>query len=447
MRRILMLCLLSVLADNAAAVSIQHWQLANGAQVYFVENHDLPMLDVSVDFPAGSAYDPAHQAGLASLTQRMLDQGAGGMSDTQIAEALANVGAQLSGHFDADRAGIVLRTLTRADDAEPALKIMSKVLEQPVFAEPVVERERARVIDDLLASEGQPQSLAAVAFQKLVFAGQPYGHREKGNIDSVKSLNSADLKSFYRSHYSARAAVIALTGDVTRAQANQIAGQLTANLPPASLAASTAIAPVPALQQSVMKRIVFPSQQSQILIGQPGVARGDPDYVALYVGNYVLGGGGFDSRLMHEVREKRGLTYSVYSYFMPMRQAGAFQIGLQTRADKTAQALAVTQQTLADFVAQGVTAAELTQAQHSIIGGFPLRIDSNQKLLEYLAMIGFYQLPLNYLDTFPDKVAAVTAEQIKLAFQTHIHPDRMVTVVVGNAPAQPSNSKSDGATK
>jgi zinc protease len=342
---------------------------------------------------------------------------------------------------------MVLRTLSRADDANPALKIMSKVLEQPTFAEPVIQRERARVIDDLVASEGQPQSLAAVAFQELVFAGQPYGHRESGNINSVKSLKRADLESFYRSHYSAQAAVIALIGDVTREQANKIAEQLTANLPSASFAASTAITPVPTLRQAVLKRITFPSQQSQILIGQPGVARGDPDYFALYVGNYVLGGGGFDSRLMHEVREKRGLTYSVYSYFMPLRQAGAFQIGLQTRADKTAQALAVTQQTLTDFVAQGVTAAELTQAQHSIIGGFPLRIDSNQKLLEYLAMIGFYQLPLNYLDTFPNKVAALTAEQIKHAFQTHIHPERMVTVVVGNAPTHPSDSKSDGAAK
>jgi zinc protease len=424
---------LCVSALAHAGLPIQHWQLANGAQVYFVESHALPMLDVSVDFPAGSAYDPAAKAGLAALTHRMLDQGAGGLSDNQIASGLADVGAQLSGRFDADRAGVTLRTLSHAEERHAALSLLTKVLDQPAFAAPVVDREKLRVIAALRESEGQPASLAARAFQSAVFANHPYAHRETGEIENVSKLTAPDLQDFYRTHYSAAGAVVALMGDITRQQADTIALQLTGALPSAAMAASTAIPPVPDLSAGAMRTIPFPAKQSQILIGQPGVARGAPDYYALYVGNYILGGGGFDSRLMNEVRQKRGLAYSVYSYFMPMQQAGAFQIGLQTRTDQTEQALQVVRQTLTDFLANGVTEDELTQAKRNIIGGFPLRIDSNREILEYLAVIGFYHLPLNYLDDFPQHVAEVTAEQIKAAFAQHIHPDKMVTVVVGAA--------------
>ena len=425
---------LSTLAS--AALPVLHWQLANGAQVYFVESHGLPMLDVSVDFPAGSAYDPAGKEGLANMAHRLLDQGAGGLSDDQIASGFADVGAELGGRFDTDRAGVTLRTLSNAEDRHAALALLTKVLAQPAFAATTVDREKARVIAALKEDEGQPAEIAAQALQRAVFARHPYAHRESGKIETVAKLTSADLQGFYRTHYSAAGVVIALIGDVSQAQAEAIVQQLSAALPAASLAASTVIPPVPPLASAVLRTIAFPAKQSQILIGQPGVARGDPDYFALYVGNYVLGGGGFDSRLMNQVRQKRGLTYSVYSYFMPMKEAGLFQIGLQTRADQTEQALQVVRQTLADFVAQGPTAAELTQAKDNIIGGFPLRIDSNQKILEYLAMIGFYHLPADYLDLFPQRVAAVTTGQIKRAFEQHIQPDKMVTVVVGAAPGK-----------
>jgi zinc protease len=198
-----------------------------------------------------------------------------------------------------------------------------------------------------------------------------------------------------------------------------------------SLAASTDIPAVNSLAKAASRTIPYPAKQSQILLGQPGVARGDPDYFALYVGNYILGGGGFDSRLMEEVRQKRGLAYSVYSYFMPMKQAGAFQIGLQTKAEQTDQALAVVRDTLDKFISGGVTDAELIQAKNNIIGGFPLRIDSNRELLEYIAMMGYYRLPLTYLDDFPKHVADVTVDQIKGAFARHINVNKLATVVVG----------------
>lgn len=413
------------------ALPIQHWALPNGAKVYFVENHDLPMLDVSVDFRAGTAMEPADQGGVANLTAHLLSLGAGGLDDNQISRAMADVGAQLGGRFDADRAGLTLRTLSSADERNAALSVLAKILQQPAFPEPVLAREKARVIAALKEAEAQPDSIAAKAFQKAVFGDHPYARRDSGEIDSVTRLGVADLQQFYRSHYSASGTVIALMGDISRAEADRIAKQLTSQLPQPDAADHRQIPGVPSLQKAVSRIIPFPAKQSQVLMGQPGVKRGDPDYFALYVGNYILGGGGFDSRLLNEVRQKRGLAYSAYSYFLPMREAGAFQIGLQTRIDQTAGALQVVRKTLGDFIANGVTDAELTQAKNNIVGGFPLRIDSNREILEYLAVIGFYDLPITYLDDFPARVQAVTSAQIQAAFKRLIHPDKLVTVVVG----------------
>ncbi len=431
MRYWMLLLTLFVSGGANAALPIQHWVLANGAKVYFVESHDLPMLDVSVDFPAGTAAEPASQGGVANLTRSLLGLGAGGLDENQIARALGDVGAVLGGRFDADRAGVTLRTLSSPAERGVALALLARMLQQPTFPDAVLAREKSRVIAALKQAELQPENLAVRAFQQAVYGSHPYGRRDSGEVASVARLTSTDLRAFYRNHYAAQGAVIALIGDISRADAERIAQQLTAALPAGSQAAEKTIPPVPALVQAVTRIIPFPAKQSQVLIGQPGVTRADPDYFALYVGNYVLGGGGFDSRLINEIRQKRGLAYSAYSYFAPMQSGGVFQMGLQTRVDQTQQAVQVVRDTLTTFVENGVSEAELSQAKNNLIGGFPLRIDSNKKILEYLAVIGFYDLPLNYLETFQARVEAVTAAQIQAAFKRHVHPDRLVTVIVG----------------
>jgi zinc protease len=191
------------------------------------------------------------------------------------------------------------------------------------------------------------------------------------------------------------------------------------------------IAEVTLPQAANTQSIAHPASQAHILLGYPGVKRGDADYFPLYVGNYILGGGGFVSRLTEEVREKRGLVYSVYSYFMPMSELGPFQIGLQTKKEQAGDAMKVVNETVAKFIKNGVTGKELKAAKDNIVGGFPMRIDSNGKILDYLAVIGFYKLPLTYLDDFNKKIAAVTAKQIKEAFQRRIKPENFVTVTVG----------------
>jgi len=435
-----LLCGVALFSGTASATPhIQHWQTARGVKVYFVENHDLPMLDVSVDFAAGSGFDTAEKSGVAGLTFALLDLGAKGLSEDDIARNMADIGAQLGGHFDPDRAGLSLRTLSSAAERNQALVILARVLQQPLFPEAVLAREKTRLIAALKESATKPESIAERAFNKAVFGSHPYGLSSSGEVETVAKIARADLVAFYRSHFAAKGVIVSIMGDVTRTEAEAIALKLTTQLPLGS--ASAVIPPVTLQIASSEQRIVHPATQSHILMGVPGISRKDADYFPLYVGNYILGGGGFVSRLMNEVREKRGLAYSVYSYFMPMQQAGAFQIGLQTKKEQADQALKLSRKILRRFIADGPTKKELKAAKDNIVGGFPMRIDSNRKIVEYLSMIGFYDLPLTYLDDFIGRVNKVTVAQIHAAFKRHIHPDAMATVIVGAPETQPELAK------
>jgi zinc protease len=421
---------LSLAAVSAYATPhIEHWQAKSGAQVYFVEDHGLPMLDVAVGFPAGSGFDTAQESGVAAMTHNMLDLGSLGLSEDDISRKIADIGAELGGNFDQDRAGINLRTLSNPAQRDQALDIMASVLQHPTFPEKVLEREKARHVAELKDEETRPEAIAEKAFAKAVYGDHSYGLPMAGKVATVEKITREDIVDFYRRHYGAKSAVVALIGDVTRPEAEAIAEKLTAQLPQGG--ASDKIPPVTMQIKASEQRIPHPASQSHILIGAPGVSRTDPDYFTLYVGNYILGGGGFVSRLMNEVREKRGLAYSVYSYFFPLQQPGPFRIGLQTRKESADQALAIVRDTLRKFIEQGPTEKELAAAKDHIIGGFPLRIDSNRKILDYLSMIGFYGLPLTYLDDFPAKVEKVTVTQIRDAFKRRVDPDALATVIVG----------------
>ena len=421
------LCCISTIAY--ATPKIQHWQSASGAKVLFVEDHDIPMLDVAVTLPAGSSFDAADKSGVAGLTHQLLDSGAEGLSEDEISRGMADIGAQFGGSFDPDRSSMSLRTLSNAAERDKALDIMARVLQHPEFPEAILAREKVRLIAALKEAETKPESIAAKAFQKTVFGTHPYGLLGSGEVDSVEKITVQDLRDFYHGHYQAAHAVVAIMGDATRAQAEAIAQKLTGQLPQ-----SVPPSPLPNVTMKITaseQRISHPASQSHILIGAPGVARGDPDFFPLYVGNYTLGGGGFASRLMNEVREKKGLAYDVYSYFMPLKQPGAFQIGLQTKKEQADEALKLVRGTLTDFIAQGPTEKELLAAKQNIIGGFPMRIDSNRKILDYLSIIGFYDLPLTYLDDFTRNIERVTVAQIRDAFSRHVNPQEMATVIVG----------------
>ncbi len=421
-------CLVAVSAANAT-LPIQHWQTTSGARVLFVETHDLPMLDLAVDFPAGASRDAPDKSGAAALTLSLMRGGAGDLGEDEISERLASVGADMSGRFDMDRAGYGLRSLSSLRERDEALGLLANVLQKPTFPQQIFEREQQRTLAGLREAETKPEVLADREFKRLLYGTHPYSLRGSGQIETVAKLRREDIADFYRRHFTAGDAVVSIIGDLTRAEAVAIAEQLTAGLGRRSQPLA-AIPPVTQLKAGQTSRIAHPATQAHIHIGQPGIKRLDPDYFPLWLGNYVLGGGGFSSRLNEEIRQKRGYAYSAYSYFNPLAQEGPFQIAVQTKKEQAEEALKVAQDTLARFVAEGPTQEELDAAKQNIIGGFPLRIDSNKKIQEYLSIIGFYRLPLTYLEDFPARIERVTLQQVKDSWRRRMHPERMATVIV-----------------
>ncbi len=422
-------CLWLLWTFNAwAGPRIEHWRTPAGVRVYYVHTPELPLVDVQVMFAAGSAWD-GDRFGLAHLTSALLDTGAGPWDADAIARRLENVGAGLSTGVSRDAAWLDLRSLTERDKLDVALETAAAILARPRFARADFERERKRLLQALKQREESPAQLASMRFYRLLYGDHPYAHPSEGEIDTVRAIGRDELVTFHRRYYVARNALVVVVGAVDRRQADAIARRLTDGLPQGEPVPPVPPVPLPARART--ERKAFPSTQTHIYTGMPVIRRGDPDYYALYVGNHVLGGGGFTSRIVKEVREKRGLSYSAYSYFVPMKEKGPFVAGLQTRNDAAYQALAVLRDTIARFLAEGPTEKELEAAKKNITGGFVLRYDSNAKLAGYVAMIGFYGLPLDYLDRFPREVARVDRTAVVEAFRRHLDPGRFQTVLVG----------------
>jgi zinc protease len=408
-----------------AGVKIEHWVSPSGARVYFVESRVLPMLDVQVDFAAGSMFDPAGQSGLAALTRGALDLGAGKLDETAIAEQMADIGANLGGGADTDRASVALRTLSAKDKRDPALDILKSVLHAPRFDAAIFEREKARTIAGLKEAMTRPDSIAGKAFWAAMYPSHPYGRQ--ATPESIAALNRDQLAAFHARYYNAANASITLVGDISRQEAEKIAEAIAAGLPKG---AATTLPPPPELAAGNTVQLAHPASQAHVYIGLPAIERGNPDFFPLLVGNYTLGGGGFVSRLMKEVRDQRGYAYSVYSYFAPLKQTGPFQIGLQTKRSQAKDAIKVARQVLEDFLKYGPSDEELAAAKANLTGSFPLRLDSNKKILDNVANIGFYGLPLDYLDQYQSKVQAVTVDTIKQAFSRRVRPESLITVTV-----------------
>ena len=411
-----------------AVPEVQHWQTKNGARVYFIPAMDLPMVDVHLVFDAGSARD-ADKAGLALLTNGMLSEGAAGKNAQLLAEEFEAVGASFSNNALRDMATLSLRSLTEGRYLKPALKNLKNIIARPDFPASAFKRELGRMKISLKARKQSPAAIANEVFMKNLYGVHPYASPTGGTEKSLNVLNLADIKAHYKKYYVAKNAVVAVVGNMTRQQAEKMTNDLLDGL--AAGERAQALPEVKPLTESKTIRIDFPSRQSHILMGQLGIKRGDADYFTLYVANHPFGGSGFASRLVDEVREKRGLAYSVYSYFSPMRLHGPFQLGLQTRNDQAEQALHIVNEELKKYVNEGPKEKELEASLTNITGGFPLRVDSNSKLVGYLAMIGFYDLPLDYMNQFVEKIKSVNKEAIKDALKRRVFPEKLLTVIVG----------------
>jgi zinc protease len=433
---VFLLSLLGFLASAQATLPIEQLESFNGARAYLVQTKSLPMVDIEVSINAGDRYDPAGKSGLADLAAGLMTYGVRGekglLSEAQIADEIADLGANIGMSVSGERATLRIRSLSRKDLRDRAVQLAAAMLSAPTYDANIVAREKQRTITSLLEAETKPEYVLERRFKSMVYGKYPLA--ESPSVKSVSTITPADLAQFHKRFYRGDRMIVSIVGDVDQAQAKEIVQGLLKRVPQSG----PAISALPQLQRSPVEpladrqvSIPFDSQQAHIAMGMTAVTRNNPDYFPLLVGNYILGGGGFVSRLMAEVREKRGLAYSVFSYFSPGKDVGIFQAGLQTKSDQGSMALEVMSETIANFIAKGPTDSELIAAKANLVNGYPLRIDNNRKLLDNVSSIVWNDLPLDTMEVWTKQVEAVTLDQVTAAFQKYLAMDRMKIVLLG----------------
>ncbi|MDH0302675.1 MULTISPECIES: pitrilysin family protein [unclassified Pseudomonas] len=419
-------------APSRRQLNIQDWTTAEGTRVLFVEAHELPMFDLRLTFAAGSSQDGG-TPGLATLTNAMLNEGVAGKDVTAIAEGFEGLGADFGNGSYRDMAVASLRSLSAVDKRDPALKLFTEVVGRPTFPEDALKRIKNQLLAGFEYEKQSPGKIAGKTLFANLYGSHPYAHPSDGTAETIPGITLEQLRTFHGKAYAAGNAVIALVGDLSRAEAEAIAAQVSAGLPkgPALAKPEQPAAPKPGVTH-----VDFPSKQTHLMLAELGIDRNDPDWPALSLGNQILGGGAFGTRLMSEVREKRGLTYGVYSVFSPMQVRGPFMINLQTRAELSEGTLKLVQDILAEYLKSGPTQQELDDAKRELAGSFPLSNASNASIVGQLGAIGFYNLPLSWLEDFMQQSQALTVEQVKAAMSKHLAADQLVIVTVGPKVAQ-----------
>ena len=431
-----MVLMAGAITSTYAILPIEKLEPVKGAQAYLVQTKALPMVDIEISIDAGDRYDPAVKSGLATVVGQLMNYGAksekGLLTEAQIADEIADLGANLGVSVSGERAVMRIRTLSRKDLRDRAVQLASAMLSAPTYDAKILAREKQRMTTALLEAETKPESVLDRRFRKSVYGNYPLANSP--TVQTIANISATDLQQFHKQFYRGDRMIVSIVGDVSKAEAAEIVQGLLQRVPQSG----PAITKLPAFERSPVEplsqrevAIPFDSQQAHIAMGMTAVTRSNPDYFPLLVGNYVLGGGGFVSRLMSEVREKRGLAYSVFSYFAPGKDAGIFQAGLQTKNDQAALALEVMSSSIAQFIADGPTQSELDAAKANLINGYPLRIDNNHKLLDNVSSIAWNNLPLDTMEVWTKQVEAVSLEQVKAAFQKYLAMDRMKIVVLG----------------
>ncbi|MNJ09205.1 Peptidase M16 inactive domain protein [compost metagenome] len=392
------------------------------------------MFDLRLTFAAGSSQD-GDAPGLATLTNAMLNEGVAGKDVTAIAEGFEGLGADFGNGAYRDMAVATLRSLSATDKREPALKLFAEVVGKPTFPQDALERIKNQMQAGFEYQKQNPGKLASIALFERLYGNHPYAHPSDGTAKSIPPITLEQLRAFHAKAYTAGNAVIALVGDLSRSEAEAIAAQVSSALPKGPALAKLA---QPTEPKPGTTHIDFPSKQTHLMLAQLGIDRNDPDYAALSLGNQILGGGTFGTRLMSEVREKRGLTYGVYSVFSPMQVRGPFMINLQTRAELSEGTLKLVQDILGDYLKTGPSQQELDDAKRELAGSFPLSNASNASIVGQLGAIGFYNLPLTWLEDYMQQSQALTTEQVKAALNKHLAADKMVIVTAGpSVPQKP----------
>ncbi len=422
------LLLFSLFAISANALDIQSWKTPEGAKVLFVETKGLPMLDIRLNFDAASSRD-GDKPGVALMTNNLIGTATKNKDEEQIIQDFESIGANLSVNSLKDMSMVSLRTLTRPEILRKAIHYFKEVVTEPVFKQKYLTRDKRQTYQAFEADKQSPGAIANKEFDRLIFDNHPYAHPKAGTEESLKEITIDDIQNHYKSYYVAKNMNIAIVGDIDKAKAMTIARMLSQGFregekPPLNPMTSP-------LKKPIEKHIEFPSTQTHLLIGHNGINRKHPDYYSLYIGNHILGGSGLTSILSEEIREKRGLTYSVYSFFSKMKSNGYFQIKAQTKNKDVNESKQVALETLKKFLAEPVEQDRFDDARDNIIGGFALETSSNSNILTYLSVIGFYDLPLTYLDDFISYIEKTSPDSVQDSFKRLINTDNLVILTVG----------------
>ena len=402
--------------------------LSNGLVLLTSEQRALPMVSIELLIDAGSRYDGANQEGLANLTSKLLTYGTKRRTAVQISETLDFIGAGLEAGSGQDVASISMTVLKK--DLATGLELFADVLTASTFPQVEIDRQKQEIIASLKAMEEDPGAVAQRTFAAALFPGSPYGRLVEGTEASVKSLQQKSLKEFYARYYRPNRSIMAVVGDVSEQEISQALNQAfrgwskgepsSQPLVPAKIGAPQAL------------RVTRDLTQANIIMGHNGVPRGNPDYYAIQVMNYILGGGGFSSRVMDSIRNERGLAYSVYSYFSAEKSHGSFQFIMQTKNETAQEAIRLANEEIQRIREQPVTEQELNDAKDYLIGSFPLRFDTNRKVANFLAQVEFFQLGLDYPERYGDLIRKISGADVQRVAKQYLQPEKLITVTVGN---------------
>jgi len=407
---------------------IQRTILPNRLVLLAGEEHSLPFVTLQLLIDSGSRRDPSGLGGLAYMTARGLLLGTAKRNVTTINEELDFMGASLNSSSGRDYATLSLRVLKK--DLGKGLDLFMEALTQPTFPEEEIRRETEKLLAAIQSEEDQPDEVAEKAFQKELFLTSPYAHRVEGTKDSLSRLTREALLKFYRDYYHPNNSILTVVGDITTDELKtnlfpRLADWPMADIPEVPFLTTFAKGPK-------VTKIDRPITQANIILGHAGVSRKNPDYYALTVMNYILGGGGFSSRLVEEIRDKKGLAYSVTSFFDPGKYPGSFQIVLQTKNASAREAISLSLQEMNRMQKEGVSEKELEAAKKYLIGSFPMRLDTQGKLVNFLTQVEYYGLGLDYPEKYSSLIQSVTREEILRVARTYLHPEDTLLVIVAN---------------
>lgn len=406
---------------------VHHWTSPEGTKIAFTPLHELPILDIHVVYAAGSAYE-GDKFGTAQLLQQLLGEDTTEMTGDAIHEAFESVGAQFGASVGRDMLDISLRTLSDPQYRDPALRTLEAILGKTTFTQPAFDRGKNDLLTSITSDKQNPRAMISQAFFQALYGSHPYAHPVSGSTESVTALSLQEVQSFHQTHLVKENAIIAIAGDLTLEEAKALSEDLLRVIPSGQVAA--AIPPVPAPKAST-ENLRFPSSQTHLIMGIPALAKGNPDFFALTVGNQILGVTPLVNRLFNVVREQEGLAYNVGSALTTLKQPGPFSIYLQSRASEANKAESLVNETLARFLKEGPTEAELKDAKANLYGQFALGLSNNAAIAAHLAMLAFYDLPWDYQDHFQEKIEAVTVEDVKKIFAQYIHPEEFTQVRLG----------------